>query len=352
MNRSIVRTGLAIMALGLNLYAAAPASAQSAAELASMYQGPDREQKLLEGARKEGGLTLYTSMSGHDLDRFLAAFTNKYGIKVNDWRAGSEGVLQRALTEARARRLAADIADNNVAQMEALRREGLLQKVDSPWQKSLMPEAVPAHKEWVGNSIDMIVQAYNSNKFKKEDLPRKWEDLLDPKWKGQLGMEVSDQAWFGTIVDYLGHDKGMKLFEDIADKNGISVRKGHTLLANMVASGEVPLALTVYDYSPAAIRKKGGPIESFVIEPAVGAFRSIGMLRNAPHPYSALLFYDFVISKEGQQMLKDFTRVPTNTQIDSPWKDTRITFIDPGKALDMDEQWTREYETAVTKRAK
>jgi iron(III) transport system substrate-binding protein len=339
----------------LNLSAATPAWAQSAAttpvEAIALYQGPDRERKLLEGARKEGTLTLYTSMTQADQKVLAEAFTKRYGIKLQLWRASSENLLQRLVGESRARRFDADIVDNNVIQMEALRREHLLQKVESPLHAGLIIDAVPAHREWIANSVDVFVQAYNTRKIRQADLPKTYQDLLDPKWRGQLGVESTDQHWFASVLEELGHDKGMNLFKKIVDTNGISVRRGHFLLANLVASGEVPLALTVYHYLPPAIKKKGGPIEQFVIAPAIGAFRSAGLLKNARHPHAALLYYDFLLSPDGQQILRDRGRVPTSKAINSPWKNTPIKFIDPVRALDQNEQWTRDFEEAMTKRA-
>jgi iron(III) transport system substrate-binding protein len=344
-------SALALVLFGL--HSSQPASAQPAAmtaEAIATYRGQDREQKLLEGAKREGGLSLYTSMIGPDQEALIQGFTRKYGIKLQSWRASSEGLLQRVVAESRAGRFEADIVDNNVVQMEALRRENLLQKIESPQQARLIAEAVPAHKEWVGNSIDLIVQAYNTDLVRAADLPKSYRDLLDPKWKGQLGVEATDQHWFGTLLEDLGHDEGMNLFKKIVDTNGISVRNGHFLLANMVTSGEVPLALTIYHYLPAGIKKNGGPIESFVIPPAIGAFRSAGLLKSARHPHAALLYYDFLLSREGQQILLDRSRVPTSKDIDSPWRNVSIRFVDPIRALDMNEQWTADFETAVTKR--
>ena len=227
---------LTVVWMVLDFCVATPAWAQSAAtspvEAIALYQGQDREQRLLEGAGKEGGLTLYTSMIGADSKVLTEAFTKKYGIKLQSWRASSEGLLQRLVAESRAGRFDADIVDNNVTQVEALRRERLLQKVESPRHARLIAEAVPAHKEWVGNSIDLIIQGYNSNKIKPADLPKTYQDLLNPKWKGQLGVEATDQHWFAAILDELGHDAGMGLFKKIVDTNGISVRTGHALLAN------------------------------------------------------------------------------------------------------------------------
>jgi iron(III) transport system substrate-binding protein len=201
--------GLALVLTGLHLYAAPAALAQPSrtttpVEAIALYQGQDREQRLLDGAKKEGGLVLYGSMTGSDQDVLFEAFTKKYGIKVQSWRGGSEAVLQRTVAESRAGRFDADIVDNNVAEMEALRRETLLQKVESPQHASLISAAVPAHKEWIGDSIDMFVQAYNTNKIKPADLPKTYHDLLDPKWKGQLGVESTDQHWFATVLEELG----------------------------------------------------------------------------------------------------------------------------------------------------
>lgn len=355
MVRAAALTGLALVLIGLHLGAAATASAQSSrtatpVEAIALYQGPDREQKLLEGAKEEGTLSLYTSMIAADQEVLTGVFAKKYGIKLQSWRASSEGLLQRLVAEARAGRFEADLVDNNVAQIEALHREYLLQRVESPQHARLIAHAVPAHKEWVGNSIDMIIQGYNSNQIRQEDLPKSYQDLLNPKWKGQLGVEATDQHWFAAILEELGHDAGMNLFKRIVDSNGISVRNGHALLANMVASGEVPLALTVYQYLPTDIKRKGGPIEPFVITTATGAFRSIGLLKNARHPHVALLYYDFLLSPEGQQILLSRSRAPTSKVIDSPWKNTPMKFIDPVRALEMNDHWTQDFETAVTKR--
>jgi iron(III) transport system substrate-binding protein len=127
---------------------------------------------------------------------------------------------------------------------------------------------------------------------------------------------------------------------------------GHLLLANMVTAGEVPLALTIYHYLPANIKKRGGPIEQLVIAPAIGTFRSVGLLKNARHPHAALLYYDLLLSRDGQQILLDRTRVPTSKDINSPWKNVSVKFIDPVRALDMNDQWARDFETAVTKRVR
>src|SRR6266705_1270839 len=97
-----------------------------------LYAGPDRLQKLIEGARKEGELNLYTSAQSDDMGALVGAYEKKYAVKVNVWRASSEKVLQRAVAEARANRNTVDVVETNGPEMESLHRETVLQQVKSP----------------------------------------------------------------------------------------------------------------------------------------------------------------------------------------------------------------------------
>src|SRR5690606_7842314 len=131
----------------------------------------------------------------------------------------------------------------------------------SPAQNQVIDGAVPKHHEWAAATIDMLVASYNTNQIKSEDLPKSYQDLLDPRWKGQLGIESEDQDWYVTLVQSMGEEKGRQLFRDIVASNGLSVRKGHSLLTQLVATGEVPLALTTYNYKPAQLKRSGAPID-------------------------------------------------------------------------------------------
>jgi iron(III) transport system substrate-binding protein len=326
---------------GLALAAGGPLSPQ---EIAT-YNGADRQERLLEGAKKEGELTVYHAYP--QLSAVTTAFTKKYGIKVKNWRSGSEGILQRVTSEARGRKNDVDIIQVNAPESEALHRESLLQPVASPHLKDLIPAAIPAHKEWVGVTVDVFSAAYHTTSVKKEELPKSYKDLLDPKWKGRLGVEAEDHAWFATLLSIMGEQQTLKLFNDIVATNGISVRKGHSLLASLVASGEVPLGLSVYSWNPDQLKEKGAPIEGLLIEPVVGQFSSISMAKRAPHPNAAALFYDFMLT-EGEQILSDMKFVPTSTKVKSPIpSNISIKFIDPGQALDNSEKWIKLYQNVM-----
>lgn len=354
MHSSFAKACATLLVLASTFLAAIPALAQKAeqtvAEIA-LSQAADRPQKLIEGARKEGGLTIYGAMPTKDLQALVDAFAKKYGIKANIWRSSSENVVQRIVTEARSGRFDVDFLQNNEPAMAALQREQLLQPVNSPYHGDLIPQAVPAHREWVGLYVLAFVQAYNTDKVKKNELPKTYQDLLDPKWKGRLGIEADDEHWFAFVLQQLGQEKGRRLFKDIVDANGTSVRKGHTLLANLVVSGEVPLGLTVYSYMAEQLKRKGAPIDWFVIPPAIAQFTSIGLLRKAPHPHAAMLFYDFMLS-EGQQILFQRNYVPTTTKIDTPLNKLPMKFIDPVLFLDMNDKWLQTFDDVFVKRTK
>jgi ABC-type Fe3+ transport system substrate-binding protein len=310
----------------------------------SLYAGPDRLQKLIEGAKKEGALELYTSAQSVDLGAVTSAFEKKYGVKVNMWRASSEKVLQRAIAEARANRNAMDIAETNGPEMESMHREKILQAVKSPHHAELIPQALRPHGEWVGTRLNVFVQAYNTQAIPKQDLPKRWEDLLDPKWKGKLGIEAEDSDWLAGMFGEIGEAKGTRLFKEIVAKNGISVRKGHTLLAQLVVSGEVPLALTVYNYKAEQLKGKGAPIDWFSIGTAIARPNGVGVARRAPHPHAAVLFYDFEISEEGQRILAKRDFVPTSRKVDTPLNKLPMKFVDARVTLDEYDKWVKLYE--------
>ena len=344
MNRkSLTLRGLcAALACALALPAAAQLGA-TMEEIAS-YDKPDRDQKLVAAAKKEGTLTLYTSAQSDDMGALVAGFEKRYGIKVETWRSSSEKVLQRAVQEARANRHTMDVAETNGPEMESLHREKLLQAVKSPFLADLIPQAIMPHREWVGTRLNVFVQAYNTQAVKKEDLPKTWEDLTNPKWKGKLGIEQEDQDWLSGQFAELGEARANKVFRAIVDTNGISVRKGHTLLTQLVVSGEIPMALTIYNYKAEQLKNKGAPIEWFSIGPAIARPNGVGVTRKAPHPHAAVLFYDYEISPEGQAILAKRDFVPTSKKIDTPLNRIPMRFVDPAAMLDEADKWTKLYQ--------
>ena len=342
-----------LRALACAFAIAVPAAAfAQGADIAAVarLQGEARSKALVEGARREGEVMVYHSTQTEDLKPVFDAFTAKYGVKVRDWRSSSENVVQRVISETRAGKRDVDFIENNAPEMEALRREKMLLRMDSPHFADLRPGTLPAHHEYATSTMDVFVQAYNTEMVRKEELPKTFEDLANPRWKGRLGIEAEDQAWFGTLLRDLGEARGARLFNDIVTTNGISVRKGHTLLANLVASGEIPLAITVYNYKPAQLKAKGAAIDWIVLSPAIAQLHGVAVTAKASHPYAAMLLFDFFLG-DGQAILAARNFAPSNSKVASPFGDLPIKLIDPAEAIDKQGPWTRLYEDTFIKRA-
>jgi iron(III) transport system substrate-binding protein len=317
--------------------------ASAAGPALATYDGPDRLDKLIEAAKREGEVTIYTSTPVEDIKVLTDAFERKYGIRTRVWRASSEKVLQRGVTEARAGRFDADVFETNGPELEALVREKLLAPVWSPSLEALVPEAKFEHRAWAGTRLVIFAFAYNTTLVRKAELPSTYEGFAHPRWKGRLGIEAEDADWFATVSGLLGETRTRKLFSDIVSINGVSVRKGHTLLANLVASGEVPLALTVYNYKVEQLKNKGAPIDWFVIPPAIARANGVAVAVSAPHPNAALLWYEFEIGLEGQRLLLSRDFVPTNRNIETALNRFPLRFVDSKAVLDDAARWAKAY---------
>lgn len=344
MNRLLRMSCVSLLALLSNVptaWAQTPAVAKAAS-----YTGADRQQHLIAEAKKEGSLTIYTSITPANLDLLRADFEKKYGVKIIVWRAGDDKVVQRVLTEAKAGRAGTDLVHLNTLEMEELHRENMLQKVKSPFANALIPSAVPPHGGWVATFMNPVVVSYNTDKVAKSELPKTWQDLLDPAWKGRLGIEANDQEWFSAVVKEMGTEKGLKFFKDLVATNGLSVRSGHSLLNNMVISGDVPMGLTVFGHMPLLAKQKGAHIDWFTLEPVVALSFGVGLSKTSPHPNAALLFYDYLIT-DGQKLLSQMHYVPTNKDTSSDFKNMSLKVVDKTVFFDEYQKWTTLYQDIV-----
>lgn len=340
--RQMIQAGAATLGVASWASLMAQPSAATTAALAALT-GAERLKRLAEGAKKEGVVSIYTSMPQDDMAALTSAFEAKYGVKAKVWRSGSEKILQRGLLEAKANRFEVDVFETNSPEMEVLSREKVLIAANSPFLNELIPQAIPAHKEWIATRLNIFTCAYNTKLVRKDELPKTYQDLLDPKWKGRLSVEADDSDWLAETVMKMGEEKGIALFKEIARKNAVSVRKGHTLLANLVASGEVPMALTLYNYKIEQMKNSGANVDWFALDPTIARPNANGVARNAPHPHAALLFQDFELT-EGQVILGKRDFIPTSTKVPSNLNKMSLTFANPKTTLDDGHKWNKIYD--------
>jgi iron(III) transport system substrate-binding protein len=228
-------------------------------------------------------------------------------------------------------------------------REKLLNTFFSPYIADLPPSAIPAHRLWISDRMNFFVVAYNTNKVKREELPKTFEGFADPKWKGRIGLEATDSEWMATLIKQWGPERGMAFFQKLSAMKP-DVRKGHILLSELVAAGEIEVGLSIYNANAESMKRRGGPIDWVPVEPVVARPQGVGVAKNAPHPHAALLFADFVLSPEGQELFNSLGRVPASTKVKSNLNNFPYTMVDPVTVLDEAEKWEKMWNDLFLKK--
>jgi iron(III) transport system substrate-binding protein len=337
--------GLAVAGLWLGGHA--NAAALTTAETGA-FTGTDRLQRLIAGAKREGVVDVYSSATTEVMDAVKAGFEKKYGIRMNIWKGASVTLLQRALTEARAGRFAVDVIETPATELEAMARERVLQEVKLPVFAELMPGAVVAGQPWVATRVIVFSGGYNTNLVRAADVPKRYEDLLDPKWKGKIGIEATDANWFMSLVQSMGEARGLALLRNIARVNGFSVRRGHVALNNLVISGEVPLALNVYQHTVQPAKAQGAPIEELRLPPVLAIPSAAAVMRRAPHPHAAVLFLEYLLSDGQPGLTGPDGAVPTNLKYQHLPADLKLSFVDVPRYVTENEKWRDLYHEIQT----
>jgi iron(III) transport system substrate-binding protein len=269
----------------------------------ALYRGLDREQLLIEEAKKEGQVAFYTSntwMAG----AVAQAFEKKYPfIKVLVWRSDSKEQLKRVLEEHAAGRFIVDVLETNPESIALLASKGLLQEHYSP-EMAFYGDAVKVKGKtgvlyWANREI-YISLGFNTQLIPAAEAPRNLKDLLDPKWRGKMSIAgtTTGVQWVGNALEIMGRE----YLEKMSRQEMMVQAMSGAALAGLVVSGEVPLSPTIFDSNIATAKQRGAPVEWRALEPVIAAVGQSGMPAKLPHPHAALLFLDYIHSKKGQQV--------------------------------------------------
>lgn len=264
---------------------------------------------VLDGAKKEGTVAVYSGSSAGDAAKLIAAFESKYPfVKVSLFRGNNERVVNKILTEGRTGAFLFDVATIDGLNGWVLKEHDYLQPHKSKETQAFPAEfqdpsgLLPCCMTVVANMI-----AYHTRQVAKQDAPKSYQDLLDPKWKGNLGMDPDEAEWFRALISIWGKEKTVKYFSDLA-RQGPSMRRGHTLLSNFLAAGEFPVAVNTFGHRILELKSEGAPVELVHAEPIVVGPRHLLLSKRAPHPNAGRLFIDYTLSAEGQTLLASLSR--------------------------------------------
>lgn len=273
----------------------------------------EREKKLVEGAKKEGEMLWYTNSGIENATRYIQAFKKRYPfINANFWRSKTRQVTQRIVSEANAGRHLVDVIKPSMDLLPILLDKNLIGRYDTPLRAVYAADAKSAF--YTNMNYAFRVFAFNPRKLSGKDAPKSWEDLLQPKWKGEILFDESSLEEVMALLGAWGKEKTVNYLTKLSQQQ-LLLRVGRDTTTQMMMAGEAHMAVTTYAYNNESLRAKNAPIDWVAEDLIPTLMYPLTMARNAPHPYSAALFYDFLISEEGQRLIAREGRVVAHPKV-------------------------------------
>jgi iron(III) transport system substrate-binding protein len=267
-----------------------------------------------QALKEEGVLNCYCSLAQVNAVKIFPAFEKRFpGIKINHVDITSDQLAVRVMTEARGGRVIADVIQVGLENIIPLHDQGLV-------LDKLPPEAAeyPVNLKgpfWIANNITIIVGAWNTNLVKKTEEPKAFDDFADPRWKGRLIAEPRDaEILIGLMHKHNSLEKAIAVLKKIA-ANNVEFHKGHSDLAELLVAGQGAACLTCYSHHYPPRIKKGAPLGYFHTE-GIGTIIALSMMKNAPHPNTALLYTRWAASEEGAKVFAAGGRTPAHPRVE------------------------------------
>ena len=301
----------------------------------TLSRSASKAATLEETAKAEGEVVLYSSLNNEQIVTLVDAFKKKYpAIKPSFYRATSERVLQRAITEARAGRFAVDVVTSAGFQVQLLKEAGLTQRFVPPEASAYDDGFKDRDGHWINVHSLLNTMAYNTQLVAPNEAPKKYEDLLAPRWKGKIGVNLQDPEWYVNLQRRMGKEKARGFLKALAAQQP-GVRDGHKIAAQLLAAGEFHVVTNTYAHIVARIKGQGGPVQYVFDEPVITYVHPVALAKSAPHPNTGKLLMAFILSADGQRMLRDQGRIPGHREIEPkvfPLRQVKLLASDPGLA--------------------
>jgi len=296
-----------------------PANAATIEEIA-LLKSADRQKILEEGAKKEGKVMFYTALIVNQVVRPLkAAFEKKYPyITVDFFRGNSDKISQKVLAEYQANRHDADVMSGS-ASITLLKEAGHMQKFYSPEVQRYPDELKDDKGYWGVSNVYFLTPAYNTKMIKPNEVPKSYEDLLNPRFKGRMVWSTSRSSggpmFIGNVLRSMGEEKGKAFLEKLKTQDIAKTTASNRQVVDLVVAGEYALALHIFNHHAYISQKKGAPVNWLPLEPVTATTNTTGLLNKAAHPHAAMLFIDFLMSEEGQKVFQKSNYLPADPAI-------------------------------------
>jgi len=274
------------------------------------------DPKVVDGARKEGEIVWYTTMSVDQNKEFMDRFVKRHPfLRPSVFRAGGGALLNRIISEAKAGKYLFDVVHGTGEIFLPLMEQGLIASYLSPERKMVAEDLRDGKGYWTSVYVNSVVLGYNKNIVKRDELPRTYEDLLQPRWKGRkICMDDSYSTFLQGLISSWGKDKALAYLRRLAEQDPVIMR-GSTVRVQLTAAGEFPLVIA-YANIIQYLAEKGAPVDWTPLEPAIISVNTVMLGAKAAHPNAGKLLVDFTLSKEGQEKLWDFQRIPSRSDVE------------------------------------
>ncbi len=272
------------------------------------------DPKLVEAAKKEGQLVVYSSTNETEGLPWFKIFEADTGIKVSYIRGSDVQLNARIAIEHRARQKAWDIVQT--ASVQQLPPD-IITAYDPPEAKNIRAAARAKDQRWFGVYTNYNTPAYNTKFVKREELPKTYAEFAKrPQWAGKVAIDVNDETWLATIYEHYGEAEAKKLMGEIVDTLKPIIIQGHLALARAVGSGEYWIALNNFLNLTLNVKLAGQPTDFWVLDPVSQQYGQLGISTNSPNPNAARVAANFMLSRESQQHLAQFGRLPTRDDVE------------------------------------
>jgi len=339
-----------------------PSSAVATVEEIALMSRADRQKVLIEGAKKEGKISWYTTLIVDQVVRPVKdAFEKEYPfLQVEFFRGNAERLVQKMLAEYQAKRYDVDIIDGTVSPT-MVRRAGYLQRFYSPVLAEYPADLKDPQGYWGTTNLYFFATGYNTKMVKLNEIPKTYEDLLNPRWKGQMMWSTSRGSgapiFVGTILNTMGQEAGKTYLQRLKAQNIAKSTASNRQVLDLTIAGEYPLALQIFNHHAYISKTAGAPVDWMPHEPVTATIQTIALAKNSPHPHAAMLLIDFAMSEKGQKVFQQSNYLPSHPKVPAKQIDLkpgggkfkRAYYINPDAQYDKGNEWVDYFNNVFVK---
>ena len=351
-----------VFAIAVAAMTGARQSMAASVEDIAMMKSADRQKILVEGAKKEGKLMWYTTLIVDQVVRPVKeAFEKEYPfIQIDFYRGNAENLVRRMLAEYQAKRYDVDLVDGTVSPV-MVQRAGFLQRFYSPFFTEYPAELKDPQGFWGATNLYFLTPGYNTRMVKPNELPKTYEDLLNPRWKGQMMWSTSRGSgapiFIGNVLMSMGQEAGKAYLQKLRGQNIAKSTASNRQILDLTIAGEFPIALHIFNHHAYISKTAGAPVDWYALEPASATINTVSPVTRSPHPHATMLLLDFILSEKGQKVFQAVNYLPSHPKVPAKQPDlkpgggrfNRALYFTPDSQLNEGNAWVEYFENNFLK---